>query len=58
MKTKTPPPAKPVREPRFDCRQPNFSEGALCMMEQATGQRLTRPVVTVKPPAAAAVDAE
>ncbi len=48
---------KPPREPRFDCRQANYSAGALLMMEQATGQRLTQLPPVVKP-VVAAVDAD
>jgi hypothetical protein len=48
MKIKKPVPEKPVREPRIDCRQTNYSETALAMMEQATGRHFAREVVAVK----------
>jgi hypothetical protein len=48
MKIKKPIPEKPVREPRIDCRQTNYSEAALAMMEQATGRHFARTVAEVK----------
>jgi hypothetical protein len=59
MKTvlpKHPKPEKP-REPRCDCRQTNYSPGALLMMEQATGMRFAKSPEPVKP-AGTAADAE
>ena len=49
-------PEKPVREPRLDCRQTNYSAAALAMMEQATGMRFARAPLVIKPPTPA-VDA-
>jgi len=57
MKTATPKPEKPIREPRLDCRQTNYSPAALAMMEQATGMRFAKIPVVIKPPVAA-VDAD
>ena len=53
---KTAKPEKPVREPRLDCRQTNYSAAALAMMEQATGMRFAKAPVPLKPPVQA-VDA-
>ena len=50
MKTKPAAPDKKPREPRLDCRQTNYSQAALEMMEQATGMRFARPAVPIKPP--------
>lgn len=59
MKTKLPKVKieKPLREPRCDCRQTNYSAGALLMMEQATGMRFAKSTLPAKP-LVAAVDAE
>ena len=60
MKTrpaKSPKIEKAPREPRCDCRQINYSPGALLMMEQATGMRFARSPEPVKPPTPA-TDAE
>jgi hypothetical protein len=60
MKTKlpSPKPEKAPREPRCECRQTNYSAGALLMMEQATGMRFARASLSEKPPAPAAVAAD
>ena len=50
MKTATPKPEKPVREPRLDCRQTNYSPAALAMMEQATGMRFAKIPLVIKAP--------
>ena len=58
MKTKAPAPKKVVKEPRIDCRQTHYSEAALAIMEQVTGQRFARPTPTPPKPPVPAVDAE
>ena len=58
MKTKLPAPKKVVKENRIDCRQTNYSEGALAIMEQVTGQRFPRPSPLPAKPPTPAVDAE
>jgi len=58
MKTDTAAPKAVVKENRIDCRQANYSAGALAIMEQVTGQRFAHPTpLPVKPPTPA-VDAE
>ena len=42
MKNPTPAPKKAPRNPVVECHQTNYSETALRMMEQATGQRYAR----------------
>lgn len=57
-RTKAATPEKPVREPHISCYQTNYSPGALAMMEQATGQRITQLVPPVAKVPVQAVDAE
>lgn len=44
--------------PRVECHATVYSERALQMMEQATGQRYARPTPVVRPAAAPATDAD
>jgi hypothetical protein len=49
---------KPAREPRVECHPTVYSERALQMMEQATGQKYARAVATIRPAPVPARDAE
>ena len=53
---KTPPEPKKPREPRVECHQTVYSEAALQMLEQATGQRYTRSTKLPKPAPVQATD--
>ena len=58
MKTVTAAPKVVAKENRIDCRQANYSAGALAILEQVTGQRFPRPTLVPAKPPTPAVDAE
>ena len=58
MKIKSVPAEKKQREPRLDWHQPIYSDIALKMMEEATGQRFSQLPAVVKPAVPAAVPVE
>jgi hypothetical protein len=58
MKLKTPAVKKEIRTPLVDWQQATYSESALKIMEEATGQRFARVPVRDTPPAPVVAEAK